>query len=447
MKCKAIETIARYGMLRRGEVLLGVSGGADSMSLLHLLHGLQEEYGFRLSAAHVHHGLRGAEADRDEAFVRDACAKLDISLYVLHADVAREAALSGEGLEECGRRIRYDYFRSIARGEIATAHTADDNAETVLLHLTRGSGLSGLCGIAPVYDGVIRPLIGCTRAEVEAYCAENGVAYITDSTNLTDDYARNRIRHQVVPVLRELNPAFADAVTRCGEVLRQDDAYLDSTTDELITDANTRFGFDRGKLLSAPQALLDRALRSILTKRMRRTPEFRQILQCREILRDGGKAQLSEHTTVCVFGNTMYFDRLVRPSWQVEVEEDTAVLPFGKAKIQIEFAKNIQLFHKQDLTNCLCCDTIYGVLFFRSRLPSDAMTRVNSGCRKSIKQLFEEQDVPAPFRADVPILTDGERILWAEGIGCDDAFRITDRSRRIMRIAILREENEDEPGH
>ena len=162
MKCKALETIDRYGMLRKGEVLLGLSGGADSMSLLHLLHGLQETYGFRLSAAHVHHGLRGAEADRDEAFVRDACAKLDVPLFVLHADVAAEAASTGEGLEACGRRIRYAYFRSIAQGEIATAHTADDNAETVILHLTRGSGLTGLCGISPVRDGVIRPLIGCT---------------------------------------------------------------------------------------------------------------------------------------------------------------------------------------------------------------------------------------------------------------------------------------------
>ncbi len=446
MRCKAIETIERYEMLRQGEVLLGLSGGADSMSLLYLLHGLQKEFGFRLKAAHVHHGLRGSEADRDEAFVRAACEKLSVPLDVLHADVAAEAAASGEGLEACGRRIRYAYFRSLAQGEIATAHTADDNAETVLLHLTRGSGLSGLCGIPPVRDGVIRPLIDCTRADVERFCAENGIAYITDSSNLSDDYARNRIRHHVIPVLRELNPAFSEAVLRCGSVMRQDDFTLAQCADELLRTSKTQFGFSRSMLLNAPQAIQDRAIRKILTVQMNHVPEYRQILQSRAVLQDCGKAQLEAKTTICAYGDAFYFDRPASPGWVVCVDDKTVDLPFGRAELQIEFSENTQNVYKQDLTNCFCCDTIYSALFFRNRRPGDAMTRANSDCRKSFKKLMEEQGVPAPFRADVPILTDGRQIIWIEGIGCDKQFQITEKSKCIMRIRIIREDD-DESGH
>ena len=163
-------------------------------------------------------------------------------------------------------------------------------------------------------------------------------------------------------------------------------------------------------------------------------------------MENGGKVQVSDGTTVCVYGNTLYFDRPVRPAWKAPVAADTARLPFGKAKIQILLAENIQNFNKQDLTNCLCCDTIYGALFFRSRLPGDTMTRANSDCCKGMKKLFEELGIPAPFRADVPILSDGERIIWAEGIGCDREFQITEQSKRIMYIQIIREEK-DERGY
>ncbi len=440
MKCKVRTAAQQYGMLRRGEVLLGLSGGADSMSLLHILYDLQSEYGFCLSAAHVNHGLRGAQADRDEAFVRDACAKLGIPLHVLHADVAAQAACSGEGIEACGRRIRYAYFRSLTDGEVATAHTADDNAETVLLHLTRGSGLSGLCGIPPVRDGIIRPLIACTRADVEDYCREHSIEYVTDSSNLSDDYARNRIRHHVIPTLRELNPAFSASVLRCGEILRSEDAFLQSQADALLRQAQTPFGWSRKILCAAPPALQDRVLHRILQMYTGSAPAFQHIRQCSSILHRSGKAQISQTVTLCAFADTLYPDRPPRASWIAPIEGGTAVLPFGTAKIQIELAENIQNIYKQDLTNCLCCDTIYGTLFFRSRLPGDAMTRANSGCRKSFKKLMEEQGVPAPFRSDVPILTDGNRILWAEGVGCDQSFQITEASVRILRIQILRED-------
>ena len=203
-------TIADHAMLAPGEtVLLALSGGADSVALLCALRAL----GYPVRAFHLNHCLRGAESDRDEAFCRALCERLGVPLTVERIDVRAQTA--GEGIEAAARRIRYERLAAAAQGaKIATAHTADDNLETMLFHLARGTGPKGLAGIPPVRDGVIRPLIGVERAQVEAYLAELGQDYVTDSTNLADSYTRNRIRHGVVPALRQINPEAGRAALR-----------------------------------------------------------------------------------------------------------------------------------------------------------------------------------------------------------------------------------------
>ncbi|MBQ7540712.1 MAG: tRNA lysidine(34) synthetase TilS [Clostridia bacterium] len=440
MRCKALETIRRYGMLQSGHVLLGLSGGADSMSLLHLLCSLREEYGFTLEAAHVHHGLRGAEADRDERFVRAECAARNVPLHVLHTDIAAEASRTGESLEACGRRVRYDYFWSLAKGEIATAHTADDNAETILLHLIRGSGTDGLRGIRPVRGSLIRPLIECTRADVERYCAENAVPFVTDSSNLTDAYSRNRVRRQVLPQMREINPAVNDALLRCASLLDEDADYLGQCADALLDAAARPFGYDAATLLSAHPALTRRAVRRFLSSVMRSAPLSHHVLQCVSLLSAGGAVQTEQGTTVCVYGGLLYVRTPLRQPWTAKVSMNEARLPFAYVKIQKLSAENIQNIHKDELPYCLCCDTIHNEVFFRSRLPGDRMTRVGGAGSKPIKKLFEELGVPACLRNDVPILTDGTRILWAEGIGCNAPFACTPQSKSIWKIQVIRED-------
>ena len=442
MRCDVLRTARQYGMLQSGSVLLGLSGGADSMSLLHVLLSMRKEFGFSLEAAHVNHGLRGAESDADEAFVRQICAAWDVPLHVLHTDVAAQAAETGEGLEECGRRIRYAFFKSLTAGEIATAHTADDNAETVLLHLTRGSGLTGLCGIAPVRGRVIRPLLFCTREAVETYCAAEHIPFVTDSSNLTDDYARNRVRRHILPQLREVNPSVVDAVTRCAETLRSENAYLDEQTDALLSAASRTFGYSAAVLLQSHPALRERAVQKFLAYAMEAFPQKHHVQAVSALLDSGGCVQTEKNVTACVHGGVLYLDRPTRPAWTARVENGEAALPFGRAKIQITDAENIQNIHKRDLANCLCCDTIHGDLFFRSRLAGDCMTRTHSDCRKPMKKLLAELGVPAPYRMDVPILTDGTRILWAQGIGCDASLAVTPSSEKIMRIQIIREDME-----
>lgn len=228
MKEKVKSTISKFDMLTDcRNVTVALSGGADSVALLYSLYLLKEELGISLSACHVNHNLRGEESDGDELFVRRMCRMLDIPLYVRNIRVSDYVG-KHESIELVARRIRYSFFSELGNDRIiATAHTASDNCETVLINLIRGTALSGMCGIPPKRDNVIRPLIDCTREEIEQFCRENSLGYVTDSTNLSDDYTRNKLRLGIIPELKKINPSLAAAVGRMSQAAALDDKYLD----------------------------------------------------------------------------------------------------------------------------------------------------------------------------------------------------------------------------
>ena len=221
-------------------VLVGVSGGADSMALLHMLS--HWETPLRVTAIHIHHGLRGESADRDEAFVRSYCTEHNVPLVVVRADVAAVATQERLTLEEAGRRVRYEQFemarRDLCADYVLTAHTADDQAETVLMHLIRGCGIDGLVGIPAVRGNIRRPLLCCSRAEIEEYCTLHDLPYVTDETNVDIKYTRNDVRHRVLPLLREINPAVNDALLRLSNLAQADADYLNCVAEEVLSSAN-----------------------------------------------------------------------------------------------------------------------------------------------------------------------------------------------------------------
>lgn len=267
---KALTT--EYDMLPRGgKVLCAVSGGADSICLLHLLHSLSADGDFQVYAAHYHHGMRGAEADADAAFVEGFCQERNIPCVVERGDVYGEARRRGLGVEETGRLLRYEFLRRTAERlgctRIATAHNADDNLETLLLHLTRGAGLHGLAGIPPRRGELVRPLLTTPRADIEAYLEAHGIPHVEDSTNADDSYARNKLRHQVIPVLRELNPRLTERSAETMAYLRADNDYLNAQA--AMACAHARWAEDdlvieARYIADLPAAIAPRAARRLL---------------------------------------------------------------------------------------------------------------------------------------------------------------------------------------
>ena len=297
-------------MLEDGDtVIVGLSGGADSTALLRVLCELKTEYNLNLIAAHVNHGIRGAEADRDEAFCKELCKKLGVQIYAFHIDIPELAKERGVSLEVAGRDARYEFFTGLAgeNGKIATAHNAQDTAETLLLNLCRGTGLKGLTGIPPVRfvehkagcrsdetvsTMVIRPLIECTREEIEAYLESLGQDYVTDSTNLEDDYTRNRIRHNVIPELVAVNENAMGNITRCISTLKDDSDFLEALAEELVSSSNRGDGLDTDALLAAPKPVLSRAVSRLAYDVCGRYPEKVHILKAMDMMKIGRTDQV-----------------------------------------------------------------------------------------------------------------------------------------------------------
>lgn len=269
---KIIEkTMLSRGMLPMRSVLVGLSGGADSAALMHILVRLSEKYGFKVFAAHVNHGLRGAQADADEAFSRSFAARLSIPFFSLRADVQGEAKRRGISEELAGRAVRYEFFDRLLRehdiDRVATAHHKNDNAETILMNLMRGSGIGGLTGIPYTRGNIIRPMLDVSRAEIEEYCKENDIEYVTDATNLEAVYTRNRVRNILIPMMeKEFNPSLVDTICANARLIANDEAHLRTEAERAYNDIVKDGAADAAALASLHTAIALRVIRLMIAE-------------------------------------------------------------------------------------------------------------------------------------------------------------------------------------
>ena len=264
---RVLRTNKKFSLFENGDkIIVALSGGADSVSLLHVLNSLKEQYDLTLYAAHLNHGIRGNEADRDEQFCKILCKNYNIELFTSYRDIPSLSKSQRISEELCGRNERYAFFNELSKktgAKIATAHTASDNAETLIFNITRGASVSGASGIPPKRGNIIRPLIEQTREQIEAYCLENNLSYVTDSTNLSTDYTRNKIRSQIIPLLKTLNPSFESAALRFTQSASEAKEYLEISAEKAIEESKTDYGYDVNVLNKNYKAVLHTALAKI----------------------------------------------------------------------------------------------------------------------------------------------------------------------------------------
>lgn len=414
---RVLDTCRRWDMLPRGGlVLCAVSGGRDSMALLHLLRGLAGEEGFSLAAAHFNHQLRPT-ADRDEAFVLSQCRALGVPCYTGCGDVAAAARETGRSLEDAARQMRYAFLErtadQVGAARIATAHHRQDNAETLLLNLTRGAGLRGLAGIPPVRGRVVRPLLEVDRGDIDRYVAEHRLPYVEDETNTDPSYARrNRLRLEVLPLLEEISPGCTGRMTCAAALLREEDRHLQREIDALLPQPESG-------AVSVPVRLL-KAQDTAAARRLVRTMAARL----------GRELTAAQTEAVLALGSGGCLDlggvQAVRRAQYLTISEKKApppalALSFGRQRWG-DFWVTVSESAEADGAQAalLGADAAAGTLTIAS-WDGTGRLAVENGSR-TVKRLFMDRGIPVERREDYPALFLGGRLIAVPGVAVDRRY-------------------------
>lgn len=418
--------IRQYGLIEPGDrVIAAVSGGADSVALLFGLYLLRDTMDFSLEAAHFNHHLRGAESHRDEGFVREFCDRYDIPLTVGGGQITA----GKKGLEAAARDARYAFLRSLP-GKVATAHTADDNAETVLMHLIRGTGLKGLGAIAPVNGNVIRPMLSATRADVEAFLEEYCLPHVEDSSNAADAFLRNRIRHDVMPLLKRENPRLAENISSMALNLRLDEDYISRETERDMPGVEA--------LKAMHPAVRRRYLERFLKRNGVREPEQSHIAQAEELLFSRSPSAKMNFPGDVVIARQ--YDRLCRLEETPPQEERVLDCP-GSVEIPgLGIRVECEMSCSPVKTTEAFTVSPQGPMVVRCRRAGDVIRL--SGGSKPLKKVFIDRKIPAAQRGMIPVVADARGILGVYGLGAN-LDRLAE-SGPAVRIRFVKMESEDQ---
>lgn len=426
MNNRIINTISKYNMLSAGDtVLVGVSGGADSMLLLDFFVKNMDKLNIKVKAAHIEHGIRGESSLDDASFVQKYCGHNNIEFNLLSIDAVSEAAASGQGVEEYSRNRRYEFFESIECDKIATAHNLSDNVETVLFRLIRGTGLKGVCGIPPVRGKIIRPLIEISADDIRNYCLDNSIDFRIDETNLSNDYSRNKIRNEILPLFSKINGDYENKLSEFISDSNDDYSFIEKYADEYYSEISIG-----NKLLLDKLKKLDKAVQ----KRIVLKYFFEQGIH------------LDRNHLVSVLN-------LVNKTGKVQIKgklfavADSKYLRFAdftdtqKCFNYITKILNIDEFNEKSVDFYCDYDKINGSVTVRGRKCGDKISPANRGCTKSVKKLFNELAVPVEKRDSVGVICDDLGIIGIAHYCVDERVRTDKNTKRVITIKILAEDN------
>ena len=416
---------------RSARLVCAVSGGADSMCLVHLVRA----EGYDVTAAHFEHGIRGAESLRDAAFVESWCREQGIPFVLGRGDAPAYARENGLSLEEAARKLRYAFLfrtaKALGADCILTAHNRDDNAETLLFNLTRGAGTAGLGGI-PAQRGLLRrPLLQVSRAEIEAYLERNHVPYVEDSTNRSDDYTRNQIRHRIVPLLRELNPRFDEAAARTARLARQDEDCLNALAEEFIRDNLREDSLPLTALSALHPAIASRVLRTLLPgQSMERIEAALRFIESSEygVLELPGRTLRREQGRLYLRADAA----AALPARRL-IPGEALLIPEAGLRIETELQLYRGEIHDLFKTSYLKYEILSTDLLCTGRLPGDSIRPLGRGVRKKLSALFKEAGYTRAMRDACPVLRDGEGPVFVRGLALDEraAPRIGERAWKL----------------
>lgn len=427
-----LDTIQKYKMITSGdEVVVGLSGGADSVSLLLALNDLKEKLGITVSALHVNHCLRGEESDRDEQFCIDLCKKYNISIISRKFDVISRAKADKTSTELAARDIRYEFFKENTKGKkLATAHNANDNAETVIFNMARGTGIKGISGIPPCRENIIRPLIETTREQIEIYLKEKNQSFVTDSTNLTDDYTRNKIRHNVIPVLLSVNSSLFGTISTNSDNFRLDNSFIEEEAekawDHVMSDPQTLCGLN-----SYHKSIRHRCIAHFLSLNHIES-NSKRISEIDDICTGGGKINLSGNIYVLSRKNTLTIEK---------IDPDHKDICFEMSEGENIFRNKKVFITKKSITDVsempsIDPDKIVGTAVIRNRRNGDKIKLYGKSFTSSVKKLLNEK-VKVSERDNVLFIADDLGPIYIEGIGTASRTAVTPSSTHILDIEII----------
>ncbi len=443
-----LEKICRFieenNMLSSGDaVVCGLSGGADSVCLLLILNELSQRLGITVEAIHVNHSLRGAESDRDENFCRYLCEKYGIRFTAERVDVNAFAQRHSLSCEEAARKLRYEIFSAHSLGKkIATAHNANDNLETIILNLARGSGLKGLTGIPTVRGNIVRPLLEISRSEIEDFLKSRNQDFVTDSTNLTEDYTRNKIRHRIIPMIEEINSSVVKTTVRSSETLRDENSFINDS----VRDATEkcRSGNSFTGLKKYHKVIRRRCIAELLSDNGLPYSNER-LTECDRILCNGGKIDLNGIFYFISDEKTAGITVIDNEKPHTEISSELIIgensifqdIILECRIINCDNLRKIKNVHKKLTFYHLDYDKIFGRAVIRNRRFGDKIQLCGRSFTSSVKKLINEK-VPADLRSTLHFIEDEKGTIFAEAIGIADRVKPDENTVRLLEINIKR---------